>query len=518
MKKSLLILIFFIFIVVVSIIILRLYTSGDTSGGTSGYRKIFDVSTVEQLKEHFLWDNPNENGSDPTGGMVDYTYGMERGSDGKIVPNINGDMSWAEIRDNSTSKELITDVAGGGVKINLSNKLDKIGNVGAPRLISRKFFRGGLFIFDVEHAPLGCAVWPALWMNGFIGTNDQYHQNEKHRDYNSNMEKLARTTLGTSSGTKEGYYNHSCSSKEDSINGRIDPHLSKFVGKDVYPMEWPGGGELDILEQTNFSPTNLVSIHGGPNCQVTSALESTNFAGGNVYGPDSKLRSVCGGKGCKSDNIDDGSNPLKRPSCPSAAVESAGNSQIVVPGGFGEDFNKNKGGVYVVQWVPKETIKVWFYPNNLFSKDYLGQSKGPLSSNPDPSTWSVEDKTYRTLVASYILNDKDAINDACDINFQSIIINITMGGGWAGAVMPEYCNVQAKSQWNDYISKCYNADPDAANNNEDGAYDPSTGCYDGARSYDLRGIDSKAVFYSEAYFNIRKMKVFQNKKTDQDVW
>ncbi len=483
------------------------------------YKKIVDVSNLAQLKEYFLWDNPRENGEDPTGGMVDYSYGMEKNSEGTIIKNINNDITWGEIKDNKTSTELISE-ENGLIKINLAKEV-KNNLVGAPRLISRQLFRGGIFVFDVEHVPIGCGVWPALWLNGFIAAPDQYHQNEEGPTYKDDMQKLANTTLGT----KELYSSHICKDKDDAIDGRHDIHLSNLAGRKIYPMEWPGGGEVDILEQTNFSPTNLVSIHGASNCQVSVALTDTTFAKLPIYGPEKNLiRSVCGAKACKSDIFDDGSDHTHRPSCPKKSVDDAGNSQIDVPDGFGEKFNENKGGVYAVHWIPKEKIYVWFYPRNLFSEKYLKRSNGPLSDNPNPNTWGVyeiienSNKYYKTLVASYILNDKDCITDGCDLNFQAIIINITLGGGWGGTAMPKYCSVNNKSDWLDYIPKCYGADPKRANSNLQGAWDPTTGCYDGAKANAFRGINSKAMFYSEAYFLIRSIKVFQNDKIDQKVW
>lgn len=124
------------------------------------------MQNLQELKDNFLWDNPNGDGTDPTGGIVDYSYGM-KDSQGQISKNINGDITWSDIGNNENSNELLSDF-NDGIKINLSKKLFS-GKAGAPRLISKKLFRGGLFIFDIEHVSIGCGVWPAIWLNGFIG-------------------------------------------------------------------------------------------------------------------------------------------------------------------------------------------------------------------------------------------------------------------------------------------------------------------------------------------------------------
>jgi len=468
------------------------------------YKKVMDVTNLAQLKEYFLWDNPRENGDDPTGGMVDYGYGMETDANGDIIKNINGDISWGEIKDNATSKELISEESG-LIKINLAKNLMKNKNnqvvVGAPRLISRQLFRGGIFVFDVQHIPVGCGVWPALWLNGFIAAPDQYHQNDTYPTYKDDMQKLANTTIGTSES-----YSHICKDN-DGLDGRKDPHLSKFAGRDIYPMEWPGGGEVDIIEQVNFSSSNKISMHGGPNCEV-------------IFGsPDRKLRSICRAKVCKSSEMDVVINREKnRPSCPKRTE----NSSIDIENGFGQPFNDNKGGVYVTHWIPKEKIRVWFYPRELFSEEYLKRSGGPLSDNPDPNIWGIGNieklsvSKYRTtLIATYILNDSNAIVDGCDINFQGIIINITLGGGWGGN-MPNYCYSKInKNDWKTHIPNCYNVDP---NNVDSEGYNPETGCYDGAKNAKFRGINRNSVFYTEAYFLIRSIKVFQNDQINQKVW
>jgi len=34
------------------------------------------------------------------------------------------------------------------------------------RVESKKKYRGGLFLLDVNHMPTGCGTWPAYWMCG----------------------------------------------------------------------------------------------------------------------------------------------------------------------------------------------------------------------------------------------------------------------------------------------------------------------------------------------------------------
>lgn len=34
------------------------------------------------------------------------------------------------------------------------------------RLTSNEVYQSGLFLFDVEHMPIGCGTWPALWLVG----------------------------------------------------------------------------------------------------------------------------------------------------------------------------------------------------------------------------------------------------------------------------------------------------------------------------------------------------------------
>jgi len=513
------------------------------------YREVFKVTNASDLRTHFVMDNPNGDGSDPTMSMVDYSYMFPRDINKAIIPNVNGDTTWGEIPSNPV---LIKDDIDGGIIIKLADKLEN-GVVGAPRLMSRKLYRGGLFIFDIAHCPIGCGVWPAIWLNGFVGGKDQYHEKKGTDLYNEGMKKLVKSTI-----SKENF-NHTCSGPEESLLGdKPEPNLTEYMGKNIYLATWPSGGEFDIFEQTNFSDTNLVSIHSGPLCEVTNGYDN-NYMIQNLDPDYSKsgARSACGAtywpgqsldpsipsayglgpySGCKNNASkvgDVGGDSTKLPNgtsrynCPQNAAVNAGNTQIIAPSGsFGEVFNQNGGGVYALQWTPKDRVNVWWWPNNLYSRRKLKSSGGPLSKHPNPTKWPEKMKPnvansntkaeQKILIASYILNNKNSLSAGCDFNYQGIIINIALGGGWGGSSMPKYCSVNGKSEWGDYIPKCFNASSEKAINQGKGV-DPDTGCFDGGMSSEFRGSHAKPVFYSEAYFKIRQIKVLQS-KMDDNIW
>lgn len=504
------------------------------------YKKIFSISNIQDLRNHFVLDNPNGDGSDPTGGNVDYSYLFPK-KHGEICKNCNHDTSWSEIPDNKKVEQCFFDQQD-SFTLKLSKHLDKNGKVGSFRLSSKKLFRGGLFIADVEHIPVGCGVWPAFWLNGFVGAKDQYHMSPKDPNYSYNMKKLVKYTLGG-----KNNQNHTCKASESLLSkNNIDIFMSEYLKKKIYPAMWPLAGEIDIIEQTNFSPTNLVSIHGGPRCEVSSAYSSNYMM--DWISPQYRqfgLRSVCGNtyeglgpySGCKSPLYQSGEkgissivNGFKRPNCPTKSAVNAGNSQIKGPyGSFGEVFNNNKGGVYAVQWIPKKKLNVWFYPRQLFSPSFLSKRHGPLGKKPKPKKWNHEEfpdqenvylgkQKYKTLIASYILDDPNAMTEGCDFNFQALIINITLGGGWGGSSIPNYCsvdNINYNAQnYSLFLKKCYHENPSHANKKGVG----KNGCYDGAMDENGRGSYAKPLFFSEAFFTFRSIRVFQNPKTDDHVW
>ena len=171
------------------------------------------------------------------------------------------------------------------------------------KLRSTDSYHGGLFLFDVAHVPLGCGVWPALWMVG---------------------------------------------------------------------SQWPTHGEIDIIEQINYSPTNQYTLHTSDGCSMPG---------------------------------------FNHPSC--AWYQGCGKQGS--PGSFGEEFNNNKGGVFAMQWNTKDNITIWFFKRGAIPDDIV-------SGKPNPLGWSKPEVVF-------------PFGSACKADFfaaQNIIVNIELCGDWAG--------------------------------------------------------------------------------------
>lgn len=129
------------------ITIYLLFISCENYNINKNYTNIFNSKNISELRKHFLLDDPNgdvdegTSGSDPTG-AVEYSFMFEKDKDGNIIPNENVGTTWQKIPENV---KLISDDENG---IKLDDKIIN-GLVGATRLISKKIFKGGLFIFDI---------------------------------------------------------------------------------------------------------------------------------------------------------------------------------------------------------------------------------------------------------------------------------------------------------------------------------------------------------------------------------
>jgi beta-glucanase (GH16 family) len=164
---------------------------------------------------------------------------------------------------------------------------------------------------------------------------------------------------------------------------------------------WPNKGEIDIIEGVNAQMTDIITLHTGPGCSITS-----NGGKGQLGNGD-----------CNADNAHGGCSQQTKAA-------------------YGDAFNDNGGGVYAMEWT-SDAISIWHFARAAIPADITA------GTSPDPSTWGQPDAKF-------------VGGNGCNIDnhFQDhkIIFNIATCGDWAGQVWgsdPE-CSALAKS-CNDYV-------------------------------------------------------------------
>ena len=118
------------------------------------------------------------------------------------------------------------------------------------RLESKKTYDGGLFILDLEHAPVGCAVWPAYWTlgraeqwpnAGEIDIMEGVHNNQRDQVTWHTAPGCNLTSPGNFSGTA---IHTNCYANEVGGCGIVEWSQSSFgsafnsFGGGVYAMRW----------------------------------------------------------------------------------------------------------------------------------------------------------------------------------------------------------------------------------------------------------------------------------------
>ncbi|KAI0773314.1 glycoside hydrolase family 16 protein [Trametes elegans] len=161
-----------------------------------------------------------------------------------------------------------------------------------------------------------------------------------------------------------------------------------MVGNDV---EWPNGGEIDIIENVNEATQNQVTLHTGPGCSI-------NKGDGLVTKTLATVSTLFGTECASSDGNNAG-----------CAFGMQDNSS------YGHGFNHQAGGVYA-HTLEDDGIKVWFFTRGQIPADITARK-------PDPSTWP-------TPVAAFPSTD---CNIKEHFKAQNIIFDITLCGDWAGA-------------------------------------------------------------------------------------
>ncbi|KAJ5742450.1 uncharacterized protein N7511_011469 [Penicillium nucicola] len=144
---------------------------------------------------------------------------------------------------------------------------------------------------------------------------------------------------------------------------------------------WPGDGEIDIIEGVNLQDHNEIVMHTAGTCSLT----------------DTDMTGVVNATGCGED--------LGTVGC---VIEGH-------KGSYGTSFNGQGGGVYAMQWTD-DFLKIWYFPRSAIPASIT-------SGKPDVTAFG----TPMALV-----------EESCDVansfKSQSFIFDVTFCGDWAGGV------------------------------------------------------------------------------------
>jgi len=150
---------------------------------------------------------------------------------------------------------------------------------------------------------------------------------------------------------------------------------------------WPSGGEIDIIEGVNKGTVDQSTLHTNAGCVMTKE-------------DNSKFTGKWGSKNC------------------------LGNQGCGITGGpntYGAPFNSGGGGVFVTEWT-QGFIRMFFFPRGRVPADLSGNS-------PNPNGWGLP-------YAHFTL---DAECPSSHFKDETMVINLTFCGDWAGAVFASQC-------------------------------------------------------------------------------
>jgi len=189
---------------------------------------------------------------------------------------------------------------------------------------------------------------------------------------------------------------------------------------------WPNGGEVDIVEGVNLNSNNQATLHTSSGCTLDSSLASGSSNSKRRRSMRSKFRHAMAARANKKR---DGSATLPSgldftgnvvgTDCDANANGNAG-CGVTNPSSasYGQGANAAGGGVFAT--ILDETgIATWF-----FSRDQIPDDIN--SGSPNPQNWG----------APYALWSSATCPTSQYFGAQSIVINITLCGDWAGAVYP----------------------------------------------------------------------------------
>ncbi|KAJ5399463.1 hypothetical protein N7465_009952 [Penicillium sp. CMV-2018d] len=163
---------------------------------------------------------------------------------------------------------------------------------------------------------------------------------------------------------------------------------------------WPADGEIDIIEGVNMADHNEIVMHTAGTCSLTD----TDMTGSvNATGCGEDLGTV----GCKIEGHE---------------------------GSYGTSFNKQKGGVYTLQWTD-DFLKIWYFPRSSIPASIT-------SGKPDVTEFG---------------KPMALVQESCDVasafKSQSFVFDVTFCGDWAGGV---YGDSGCPMTGGDSFQSCHN--------------------------------------------------------------
>lgn len=332
----------------------KMYTISADSIENRFFRIDFEKNTYEMsdIENHFFTTFPH---NDPTLGNV--IYDRKKWINKDILKLVNGDGLYLYIKDRNDNKMFDSFRLTSKSFFNLNEK-------------NQKF----LFVFKGK-LPSGKGIWPAWWLNGSKEDAWTYKKNGKV-DTDNDLDSLSG---------KGHFYD-----TQNAVNG----------------TDWPGAGEIDIIETINGNNIIHNTIHTCPqmcDSKWNSDGKIINCANAKIGDPN----AGCSGKPYK----------LNSPE-----------------GTFACLLEKNI--IKFFYWTPSQDVR---------------KIGGPLSKKPNPDQWvgkilknevrllETDTKSNKELHQEWQCNNCESAN-ACVFTNMKMIFNITLCGKWAGRDFDETNN------------------------------------------------------------------------------
>jgi len=163
---------------------------------------------------------------------------------------------------------------------------------------------------------------------------------------------------------------------------------------------WPNNGEIDIIEGINLYTNDHTTLHTNDGCSMAKE-DPTLFTGkwaAGTHGPATNCFIGAPGQGANQ------------------GCGIIGNQNT-----YGAPFNANGGGVYVTEW-NSTLIRMFFFPRGQIPSDIQQQK-------PNPDSWG----------KPYAYFEEGADCPANHFNDETMVINLTFCGDWAGAAFGSDC-------------------------------------------------------------------------------